>query len=144
VNAVLAQGWRGATLPVVIGRHAVPRTRRAPEEQPMPEPNNKLRYFRETYPEAFERDVDLQGLLLDIGGPASEQIQRNALQRGRKDSLDRWQNLTPSEVWRLSMRDTFALLSAALRDPRRSLDWLRTHVLPRSDRGGSGTSSGAR
>ena len=130
VNAVLAQGWKGVSLPMVIGRLSVaardPRVV-APDE-PVREASEKLHYYHDAYPELFEQDRELQSLLLDVGANAADEMQRRASQRLRYPTIDRWKNLTPTELWRLPLRDKVALLNAAVRDPQRSIAWLKLHV----------------
>jgi glycosyltransferase involved in cell wall biosynthesis len=130
-NAVLAQGWKGVALPMFMGCPSVTRhSRVVPNEDASAGMGEKLCYFRATYPELFERDTELQALLLDVGVNAADQIQRSTHLSRRRPWVDRWRNLTPEELWRLPLRDKGALLGAALRDPRRTLTWLRNHGSP--------------
>jgi glycosyltransferase involved in cell wall biosynthesis len=128
-NAVLAQGWKGVALPMVIGCPSVMNRhpRAAPENDTFTEPGEMLRHFREVYPALFDQDVELRALLLDLGANAADQIQRGTRRASGRLWVDRWRNLTPGELWRLPLRDKGALLGAALRDPRRTLAWLRNH-----------------
>lgn len=130
-NAVLAAGWRGVTLPAIIGRPTGRLgTTGASRRDANPEPVERLRFFRDRYPALFEADRELQSLLLDAGADLAEQILRNSSGNVNHAFFDRWLGLTPEALWKLPLRDKVELFAAALRDPRRTLAWLRTHTTP--------------
>ena len=127
-NAVLAAGWRSVTLPAFIGRTAGGRGATGASPAPRADPVEKLRFFREQYPALFATDRDLQSLLFDAGADFAQQLQWYSSRNVNSPFLGRWVSLTPAALWRLPLRDKAELFAAALRDPRRSLAWLRMHA----------------
>ena len=127
-NAVLAAGWRSVALPAIIGRPVRKVTQQRVSDDPVAAPVERLRAFRNRYTSLFEHDIELQSLLLDAGADLAEQIVQISWRKVNYPFHDRWLGLTPSALGRLSLRDKSALLATALRDPRRSLAWIRTHT----------------
>ena len=127
-NAILAAGWRGVALPAIIGRPVRTVTPPRVPDDAVPAPVERFRAFRDRYPSLFDHDIELQSLLLDAGADLAEQIARISWRKVNYPFHDQWLGLTPSALWRLSFRDKTVLLATALRDPRRSLAWIRTHT----------------
>jgi hypothetical protein len=116
------------TLPAFIGRTAGGRGATGASPAPRADPVEKLRFFREQYPALFATDRDLQSLLFDAGADFAQQLQWYSSRNVNSPFLGRWVSLTPAALWRLPLRDKAELFAAALRDPRRSLAWLRMHA----------------
>ena len=121
VNAILVAGWKGVTAPIVAGTMTSDTgpacTGRSLRREEM------RRLVRARHQELFSRDAQVLVALAESG----------ALDERHNESgnhtlpPDRWTGLTMRDVRGLTMRDKLALALQAIRDPARSIAWLRGH-----------------